>query len=89
MHDTAKDAKKIGAKLGEGPGLGFFEGMKPRQVLQIILNAERLAKRKRDPAWVFVHDLFAVGSTVAFNLCRHAGIDPDLTVAAARRARNG
>lgn len=77
------------ADILKPPGLGYFEGMKPGQVKQIVLNAERIAKRKRDPAWVFVHNLFGVGSTVAMNLCYHAGIDPDLKVSAAREVPRG
>ena len=68
-----------------GPGLGAFAGMTSQQVRQIILNADRIARRRRDPAWVFVGNLFGVGSTVAMNLCYHAGIDPDLKVSAARQ----
>lgn len=70
-------------------GIGHFEGMTPQQVRQIILNAERIAKRKRDPAWVFVSNLFGTGSTVAMNLCEYAGIAPDLKVSAARKVPRG
>lgn len=63
-----------------GPGLGSFAGMSGLQIRLVLRNADRLAKRKRDPAWAFAIDVFGVGSTVAFNLCRHAGIDPTLPI---------
>ncbi len=46
---------------------------------QIMANARRVsaAKHRRAPNWVFAMDLFGLGSTYAWALCEHMGIDPD------------
>jgi ribosomal protein S13 len=48
------------------------------------ITAEDLVKRalmnlrgKRKLRWVAVTDAFAVGSTAAYEICRHFGFDPD------------
>ncbi len=62
------------------PGLGAYTGMTPNQVRYILLNADRIAKRRRDPAVTFTLEVFGTGMTVAYNLCRHAGFKPDLPI---------
>ena len=47
----------------------------------VFANARRLAKRKRDKNWVFAGDLFGLGSTYAYAMCRRLGLDPEGTTA--------
>lgn len=45
----------------------------------IFLNARRICSRqhKRSPNWVLAMNLFGLGSTYAFALCRQIGVDPE------------
>lgn len=50
-------------------------------MLKAFQGARRLAKRKRDPNWVFAMELFGLGSTYAWGMCKRIGVDPDSTSA--------
>lgn len=52
-------------------------------MLSAFQGARRLAKRKRDPNWVFAMELFGLGSTYAWAMCKRMGVDPDSTSAEA------
>ena len=71
------------------PGLGNYEDMTAQQVRYILLNADRIAKRRRDPADAFASQLFGTGSTVGRNLSSFAGFNPDLPIGKQERALNG
>jgi hypothetical protein len=45
----------------------------------LMSNARRIAAPsfRRKPNWSFAMELFATGSTSAYQICRDAGIDPD------------
>lgn len=45
----------------------------------IVANARRMAGRRwqRSPNWVLVSEVFGLGSTYSFHLCRALGIDPE------------
>ena len=47
-----------------------------------IYNARRMAKAefKKKPNWVLAMELWSVGSTMAWQMCREAGLDPDASV---------
>ncbi|KQP52969.1 hypothetical protein ASF34_00940 [Methylobacterium sp. Leaf106] len=51
-------------------------------MLRAFQGARRLAKRKRDPNWVFAVEMFGLGSTYAWAMCKRMGVDPDSTSAA-------
>ena len=46
---------------------------------RIFVSARRMSARKhsRSPNWVFAMDLYCLGSTYAFAMCRRLGLDPD------------
>lgn len=50
-------------------------------MLRAFQGARRLAKRKRDPNWVFAMEMFGLGSTYAWGMCERMGVDPDSTSA--------
>ncbi|SFF17190.1 hypothetical protein [Methylobacterium sp. yr596] len=50
-------------------------------MLRAFQGARRLAKRKRDPNWVFAMEMFGLGSTYAWAMCKRMGLDPDSTSA--------
>jgi hypothetical protein len=50
-------------------------------MLRAFQGARRLAKRKRDPNWVFAMEMFGLGSTYAWAMCERMGVDPDSTSA--------
>ena len=45
----------------------------------IVANARRICamKWKSSPNWVLVSEVFGLGSTYSFHLCRALGIDPE------------
>jgi hypothetical protein len=57
----------------------FNECMANRSFHLILRNARRICKRKfqRSPNWVLASELFGLGSTYSFRLCRELGIDPE------------
>lgn len=46
-----------------------------------ILNARRICARrwKKSPNWSLASEVFGLGSTYSWNLCKRHGIDPDAT----------
>lgn len=46
-------------------------------VQRAVRNATHRQRPANHPRWVYVRDTFAVGSTVAKDLCRRFGLDPD------------
>lgn len=50
----------------------------------VFIAARRMASRKhgRQPNWVFAMDLFGLGSTYAWRMCKRMGFDPDSSVPA-------
>jgi hypothetical protein len=45
----------------------------------IFANARRICKREfqRSPNWVLASQLFGLGSTYAYGMCRRIGVDPE------------
>ena len=66
---AAREAERMDAALDRLTMLRAFQG------------ARRLAKRKRDPNWVFAMEMFGLGSTYAWGMCKRMGLDPDSTSA--------
>lgn len=56
-------------------GIKFDERDLIRRVLMNLPRAKR--KHLQQERWVVVHNRFAVGSTVAYALCREFGLDPE------------
>jgi NaMN:DMB phosphoribosyltransferase len=50
----------------------------------IFMNARRVCKREyqRGPNWVLASEVFGLGSTYSFALCRRVGVDPEAKVSA-------
>ena len=50
-----------------------------REDFYLMANARRISSQamRRKPNWVFAMELFATGSTSAYQICKDAGIDPD------------
>lgn len=53
-----------------------LDAIDPRRA---FMNARRICKRQyqRSPNWVLAMELFGLGSTYSFALCRRFGIDPE------------
>lgn len=43
----------------------------------ILANVRRLMPRNKQPNWSLAMDVFSVGSTYGYRICKDAGIDPD------------
>jgi hypothetical protein len=55
-----------------------LEALSGKTLRVIITNAYRNARRLKACAlWAVARDIFGVGSTTAWKLCRKAGLDPD------------
>lgn len=49
----------------------------PGLVWRAVMNATKNPRAANHPRWVYMRDAFAVGSTVAKDICRRFGLDPD------------
>lgn len=67
--EAAREVERMNATLDRLTMLRAFQG------------ARRLARRKRDPNWVFAMEMFGLGSTYAWAMCERMGVDPDSTSA--------
>lgn len=47
------------------------------ELLQRVVRGARPRGRDKQPRWVVVMDLFALGSTYSHQLCRRFGMDPE------------
>lgn len=43
----------------------------------ILANVRRLLPRSKQPNWALAMEVFGVGSTYGYWICKEAGIDPD------------
>lgn len=57
----------------------FRKTMRGKTARQILAAVRRLVPRNRKPNWSLAMDVFCVGSTYGYMICREAGIDPDAT----------
>jgi hypothetical protein len=58
--------------------LRFEETMRSKTPRQILASVRRLLpKHRRIPNWALAMEVYCVGSTYGFWICREHGIDPD------------
>jgi ribosomal protein S13 len=55
----------------------FHKTMAEKTHRHILANVRRLLPRNKQPNWALAMEVFGVGSTYGYWICKEAGIDPD------------
>lgn len=63
--------------VGDEETRRFNETMREKTPRQILAAVRRLMPRNKQPNWALAMEVFCVGSTYGYRICREAGIDPD------------